>query len=55
MGKDWFHQGGPDTHEPKIGSRQSRSHPCSRENSNNSLPNGRTEPMDEFSRGGEPG
>ena len=39
----------------RLGSRQSRSHLRSRENSNKSPPNGRTEPLHELSRGGEPG
>ena len=55
MGKDGFHQGRLDTDEPKIGSRQPRSHLCGRENSGNSLSYGGTEHLDEFSRGGEPG
>ena len=55
MGKDGFHQGGHDIQENKIVSRQPRSHLRSRENSNNSSPNVRMEPMDEFYRSGERG
>ena len=54
MGKNWHHQGGHDTDKLKIGSHQPRSHLRDREKSGNSPSNGRTEPQDEFSRGGEP-
>ena len=54
MLKDGIHQGGSDTDELEIGSRQRRNHLRGRENSHNSLPNVKTEPMDEFSRSGEP-
>ena len=55
MGKDGLHQGEPDTGELKIGSRQPRSDLRGWENSNNSPAHGRMEPLDKFSRGGEPG
>ena len=56
MGKDVTHQEGSDTDELEIGNRQPRNHLRGREISYNSLPNPnvRTEPMDEFSRSGEP-
>ena len=56
MGKDVTHQEGYDTDELEIGNHQPRNHLRGREISNNSLPNPnvRTEPMDEFSRSGEP-
>ena len=55
MGKDESHQVGTDTDELKIGSHQSRSHLPGCENSHNSPPDGRTEPLVEFFPGGEPG
>ena len=54
MVKDGFHQGGHDTHDFKTGSRQTRSHLLGLLYSNNSAPYGRTEPVDELSRDGEP-
>ena len=50
-----FHQGWLDTHEHKTCSRQSRSNLSGRVNSNNSLSDGRKEPLVEFFRGAEPG
>ena len=47
MEKDGFHQGGPDTQEFKIGSRQHRIHLRDQENSNNSPPYERTKPQDD--------
>ena len=55
MGKDGLQQGGPNTDEFKIGSRQLRSDLHSWEKSNNTSPLGRKELLDEFPCGGEPG
>ena len=55
VGKDESHQVRTDTDELKIGSHQSRSHLPGCENSHNSPPDGRTEPLVEFFPGGEPG
>ena len=51
MGKDGFHQGGPDNTEFKTESIQVQSHLCGRENSNNSPPDGKTASLHEFSGG----
>ena len=50
MGKDGFHQRGPDTHELKICSLPSRSILHGQENCSNSPPDGSTEPLEKFSR-----
>ena len=55
MGNDESHQVGTDTDELKVGSYQSRSHLPGWENSHNSPPDGRTEPLDEFFPGEEHG
>ena len=53
--KKWASPGGPYTDELKISSRQARSDLRSLENSNNSSPLGKTEPLGESPCSGEPG
>ena len=55
MKESGFHQRRSNTLEPEAGSRQSRRHLCGRKNSINNSPDGRKEPLDEFSCGGKPG